>query len=89
MKQKMLVRSLIVAGVISGATLGGYIAQSTNTLPNASAAGTRSLSALAPRLPPTTSKRSGPERPANRSDGGPTLAIASRKGLPTHWTLPA
>ena len=38
MKQKLLVRSLIVAGMISGATLGGYIAQSTSTLPNALAA---------------------------------------------------
>ena len=39
MKQKMIFRSLIVAGVISGATLGGYIAQNTMTPYNAVAAG--------------------------------------------------
>ncbi|HEX3169799.1 MAG TPA: hypothetical protein VHQ88_04425, partial [Burkholderiales bacterium] len=34
MKQTMIFRSLIVAGVISGATLGGYIAQNaTNSYP--------------------------------------------------------
>src|SRR5579862_372701 len=49
MKQKMLVRSLIVAGMISGATLGGYIAQSTSTLHDAVAAGTY---AAAPNVQP-------------------------------------
>jgi serine protease Do len=39
MKQKMLVRSLIVAGMISAAGLGGYVAQSTSTMHNAVAAG--------------------------------------------------
>ena len=34
---------------------------------SASAAGTQSLSAAAPRLPPTTSRRSGPARPAKRA----------------------
>ena len=38
MRQKMLTRSLIVAGMISAAGLGGYIAQSTSTLHNAVAA---------------------------------------------------
>ena len=37
---------------------------------SASAAGTRSFSACAPRLPPTTSRRSGPLRPAKRCAGG-------------------
>jgi serine protease Do len=51
MRQKMLVRSLIVAGIISGATLGGYIAQSTSPMHNAFAAGT-SMSAAAVNTQP-------------------------------------
>ena len=54
---------------------------------SASAAGTRSLSAAAPRLPPTTSRRSGPVRPAKALLGGGMAAISSRTGLPTHSTL--
>ena len=40
MRPKMLVRSLIAAGLLSAATLGGYIAQNTSTLHSAAAAGT-------------------------------------------------
>ena len=39
---------------------------------SASASGTRSFSAAAPRLPPTTSSASGPARPAKRTSGGGT-----------------
>jgi serine protease Do len=52
MKQKMIFRSLIVAGVISGATLGGYIAQNAMTLHNAAAAGAPSAAAIAPAIAP-------------------------------------
>jgi serine protease Do len=51
MKQKMLVRSLIVAGMISAATLGGYIAQSTSTLHDAVAAGTSTAAGVANAQP--------------------------------------
>ncbi len=47
MKQKMIFRSLIVAGVISGATLGGYIAQNTMTPYNAVAAGAPAAAVVA------------------------------------------
>ena len=40
MRPKMLVRSLMAAGLLSAATLGGYIAQNTSTVPGAVAAGT-------------------------------------------------
>ena len=46
MKQKMLVRSLIVAGMISAAGLGGYLAQSNSTMHNAIAAGTSAYAAV-------------------------------------------
>jgi serine protease Do len=51
MRRKMLVRSLIVAGMLSAATLGGYIAQNTSTLHSAIAAGT-STSAVAVNAQP-------------------------------------
>ncbi len=53
---------------------------------SASAFGTTSLSACAPRLPPTTRTFSGPLRPAKRSAGSATWVNASRSGLPTHCT---
>ena len=43
-----------------------------------------SLSALAPRLPPTTSSRSGPLRPAKRVGRIGLRRKAVRSGLPTH-----
>ena len=49
---------------------------------NASACGTRSLSALAPRLPPTTSSRSGPERLPRRCCGPGCCRNSARSGLP-------
>ena len=49
MKQTMIFRSLIVAGVISGATLGGYIAQNTMTPFNTAAAA--SAAAITPVQP--------------------------------------
>jgi len=45
MKQKIMVRSLIVAGMISAAGLGGYVAQSTSTMHNAVAAGASTAAA--------------------------------------------
>ena len=51
---------------------------------SASAFGTASFSACAPRLPPTTSRRSGPCRPAKRSSGDGIAAISARTGLPVH-----
>ncbi|MNH40996.1 hypothetical protein D3C79_1024050 [compost metagenome] len=45
------------------------------------------MSARAPRLPPTTSRRSGPLRPAKRSAGAGCCVKAVRSGLPTHWPL--
>ncbi|MEO8442004.1 MAG: DegQ family serine endoprotease [Betaproteobacteria bacterium] len=51
MKQTMIFRSLIVAGVISGATLGGYIAQNAMTPFSAVAAGAPSAAAVAPVQP--------------------------------------
>ena len=52
----------------------------------AMAAGTRSFNPLAPRLPPTISRRIGPLRPAKRSAGGGSVHTESRSGLPTHST---
>ena len=52
----------------------------------ASARGTHSFSATAPKLPPTTSSRSGPVRPAKRCSGGATATMSARSGLPTHST---
>ncbi len=51
MKQTMIFRSLIVAGVISGATLGGYIAQNTMTPFSAVAAGASGAAAVVPVQP--------------------------------------
>ena len=42
------------------------------------------LSARAPRLPPTTSSRSGPVRPAKRAPGSGCVTKAARSGLPIH-----
>ncbi len=51
----------------------------------ASAAGTVSLSTLAPRLPPTTSSDSGPMRSRKRSAGTGSASISVRTGLPVTW----
>ena len=40
MRRKILVRSLIAAGIFSAATMGGYIAQSSSVFHSAVAAGT-------------------------------------------------
>ena len=49
----------------------------------ACANGTTALRRDAPRLPPTTSRRSAPSRRAKRSAGGGCMAISARTGLPT------
>ena len=46
MKRKMLVRSLIVAGMFSAATVGGYIAQNNSYLHSAIAAGVSAPAAV-------------------------------------------
>ena len=52
-----------------------------------SACGSVSLSTLAPRLPPTSSTRSGPARCAKRSAGGAIASISARTGLPVTSAL--
>jgi serine protease Do len=52
MKEKMIFRSLIVAGVISGATLGGYLAQNAVAPYPAGAANAPSIAAAAPAAQP-------------------------------------
>src|SRR4051812_32389994 len=52
MKEKMIFRSLIVAGVISGATLGGYLAQNAVAPYVAGAANSPSIAAVAPATQP-------------------------------------
>ena len=55
---------------------------------SASARGTQSFNATAPRLPPTTSTDNGPVRPAKRVSGGGTDSMSARSGLPTHSGRP-
>ena len=62
---------------------GGALRQRSAPRSAASACGTAALSARAPWLPPSTSRRSGPSRPAKRSLGGGSAAISARTGLPT------
>ncbi len=52
MKQKLLLRSLIAAGIISGATLGGYIAQTASNVYPASAAGSPVAAATVAAMQP-------------------------------------
>ena len=52
-----------------------------------SASGNVSLSTLAPRLPPTSSTRSGPARLAKRSAGAAMASISARTGLPVTSAL--
>ena len=49
----------------------------------ATANGTTALRRDAPRLPPTTRRRSAPSRRANLTAGGSWVAISARTGLPT------
>ncbi len=58
---------------------------------SASACGTRSFSAAAPRLPPTTRTSSAPDRLSKRCSGGGSSRMSARNGLPTQVTprLPA
>jgi len=53
----------------------------------AKACGTTLFKACAPRLPPITSTRNTPLRPAKRCSGAAWFRNAARMGLPTHWAL--